>query len=171
MRVRSVTEIGLCSLLSIHFSGLSLLPGILHTWHGPFLASGTVLPSKKDFGTYRPRGLQRVMKTQTSSLFFRIVIVIQVLCSTETSDHIAQTSDHIFLFKVIYEFYLIALHNVPLNNCHYPGSELWSGGRLRVTAKVTAGWRTRARGSRAELRPLPVLFVMRCVPSLLTLVA
>lgn len=43
VHVISVTEIRLCSLLSIHFSELSLLPGIL--------IPGTVLTSKKDFCT------------------------------------------------------------------------------------------------------------------------
>lgn len=36
---------------------------------------------------------------------------------------------------------------------------------------VTAGRRTRARRPYAELRPLPFLFVICFVPSLLTLVA
>lgn len=48
-----------------------------------------------------------------------------------------QHIDHIFFFKVIYEFCLIALLSVPLNNFHYPSSEQWSGGRLGVMAKIT----------------------------------
>lgn len=68
------------------------------------------------------------MKIQTSRLFFRTVIIVQVPCHTQTSEHIAQTSDHSFFFKVIYEFYLIALHNVPLNNCFYPALSCGAGG-------------------------------------------
>lgn len=98
-------------MLSIPLSELSELPGFLAPGTA-FLASGTLWISKKD---------------PDLKLFL------------QNGDYYSgpvQLRDHIFFFKVIYEFCLIALLSVPLNNFHYPSSEQWSGGRLGVMAKI-----------------------------------
>lgn len=109
-----------------------IAPWDSYIWQRPFWASGTVLTSRKDFCTCWSRGLQ--------AFLLELWLSIRSCAAHRPSDHIAQTSDRIFFSKVIYEFYLIALHTIPLNDGHYPSSELWSRGRWRVMAKVELGY-------------------------------
>lgn len=99
------------SLPIIHFSELSLLPGILIPAMGLFYHQIQLRLPKKTFVLADQEGSNVPWKT--SGLSFGIVVIIQALCSTWTSDHIAQPNDHIFFFKVIYEFYLAALPQRP----------------------------------------------------------